>query len=179
MFHQIAQHSENLRREGRRCSPRQRHWFTGSSGNDRDDFMIQQSLPVLRAGGGRKCESILRQQFRAFIHLCKCSSSQGPITASRCWVRVTEIRPKCHPDGHTLFSTSSYAGNVMRGAFVVRLGAETKPKQGLFEGWVEEVDSGRELRFHSAGDLMQFLGERFRAACATDVNKSDEPSAET
>jgi hypothetical protein len=52
----------------------------------------------------------------------------------------------------------------MRGAFVVRLGAETEPKQGLFEGWVEEVDSGKELRFHSAGDLIQFLGERFRAA---------------
>jgi hypothetical protein len=59
----------------------------------------------------------------------------------------------------------------MRGAFVVRLGAETKPKQGLFEGWVEEVDSGKELRFHSAGELIQFLGERFRAAFQSSDNE--------
>ena len=44
----------------------------------------------------------------------------------------------------------------MRGALVFRLGAETKPKQGLFEGWVEEVDSGKELRFHSTAELMWF-----------------------
>src|SRR5260370_33127489 len=33
-----------------RFPPCQRHWFTGSSRNDRNAFMIQQSLPVLRAG---------------------------------------------------------------------------------------------------------------------------------
>jgi hypothetical protein len=52
----------------------------------------------------------------------------------------------------------------MRGAFVVRLGPETKPTQGLFEGWVEEVDSGKELRFHSTAVLVKFLGERFCTA---------------
>jgi len=52
----------------------------------------------------------------------------------------------------------------MRGAFVIRLGPETKPTQGLFEGWVEEVDSGKELRFHSTAELVKFLGERFRTA---------------
>ena len=50
----------------------------------------------------------------------------------------------------------------MRGAFVLRLGAETEPSENRFEGWVEEVDSGKELRFHSTGELIQFLGERFR-----------------
>jgi hypothetical protein len=52
----------------------------------------------------------------------------------------------------------------MRGAFVLRLGAETEPSEKRFEGWVEEVDSGKELRFHSTGELIQFLGECFRAA---------------
>jgi hypothetical protein len=52
----------------------------------------------------------------------------------------------------------------MRGAFVVRLGPETKPKQGVFEGWVEEVDSCDELRFHSTDELLGFLGERYQAA---------------
>lgn len=50
----------------------------------------------------------------------------------------------------------------MQGAFVVRLGSETKPSEDHFEGWVEEVDSNRELRFHSTGELLKFLGERFR-----------------
>ena len=49
----------------------------------------------------------------------------------------------------------------MRGAFVIRLGAETKPSEDHLEGWVEEVDSGRELRFRSAEELMNFLGQRF------------------
>jgi len=52
----------------------------------------------------------------------------------------------------------------MRGAFVLWLGAETKPSEDCFEGWVEEVDSGKELRFHSTGELIQFLGECFRIA---------------
>jgi len=52
----------------------------------------------------------------------------------------------------------------MRGAFILRLGAETEPSENRFEGWVEEVDSGKELRFHSTGELVQFLGERVCAA---------------
>jgi hypothetical protein len=52
----------------------------------------------------------------------------------------------------------------MRGAFVLRLGPETDPSDGRFEGWVEEVDSSAELRFHSTGELLTFLGERFRTA---------------
>jgi len=51
----------------------------------------------------------------------------------------------------------------MRAAFVVRLGPDTKPKNGLFEGWIEEVDSGAELRFRSGSELLRFLGERFDA----------------
>jgi hypothetical protein len=43
----------------------------------------------------------------------------------------------------------------------VRLLPETKPSSGLFEGWVEEVDSGKELRFHSVDELLRFLGQQF------------------
>jgi hypothetical protein len=55
----------------------------------------------------------------------------------------------------------------MRGAFVVQLGPETKPSEGRFEGLVEEVDSGRELRFRSAEELTNFLGQRFDLAKAS------------
>jgi len=43
----------------------------------------------------------------------------------------------------------------------VRLGPATNPSGGLFEGWIEVVDSGEELRFHSAAELLQILGHRF------------------
>jgi hypothetical protein len=62
----------------------------------------------------------------------------------------------------------------MRGAFVLRLGAETEPSENRFEGWVEEVDSGKELRFHSTGELIQFLGERFRAAFQSRHRELDQ-----
>jgi hypothetical protein len=43
----------------------------------------------------------------------------------------------------------------------VRLGPGTKPSGGLFEGWVEAVDSGEEFRFHSANELLQIMGRQF------------------
>ena len=54
----------------------------------------------------------------------------------------------------------------MRGAFVIQLRPETKTSKGHFEGSVEEVDSGIELRFHSTGELLQFIGQRFDVAMA-------------
>ena len=52
----------------------------------------------------------------------------------------------------------------MRGAFVIRLGAATNPSSDHFEGCIEEVDSGKELKFQSSSELLRFLGERFEAA---------------
>ena len=51
----------------------------------------------------------------------------------------------------------------MRGAFVIRLTRETNPAEDHFEGSVEEVDSGEELKFRSSTELLRFLGERFQA----------------
>jgi hypothetical protein len=65
----------------------------------------------------------------------------------------------------------------MRGAFVIRLGAESKPSEDRFEGWVEEVDSGKELRFHSTSELIQFLGERFRLAFQSRHEEVDQRRA--
>jgi len=61
----------------------------------------------------------------------------------------------------------------MRGAFVVRLGRETSPSTGHFQGSIEEVDSGKELKFQSSGELLRFLGECFEAAFE---NRSEEES---
>jgi hypothetical protein len=64
--------------------------------------------------------------------------------------------------------------HIMRGAFVVQLGPETRPAEGRFEGWVEEVDSCTELRFRTAEELLQFLGQRFTATMALASKNSKE-----
>jgi hypothetical protein len=56
----------------------------------------------------------------------------------------------------------------MRCAFVVRLGPKTKPSEGRFDGWVEEVDTGKELKFRSNEELLTFLGERFDATVLSE-----------
>ena len=43
----------------------------------------------------------------------------------------------------------------------MRLGPGTNPSNGLYVGWVEVVDSGEELRFHSTDELLQILGRHF------------------
>jgi hypothetical protein len=68
----------------------------------------------------------------------------------------------------------------MRGAFVLRLGPGTQPSNGLFEGWVEEVDSGKELRFHSVDELLAFMGQRFSGLSrpGSDETHDGEPEQE-
>ena len=77
----------------------------------------------------------------------------------------TKFGPKRDRDGHTLVCPFSYSGFVMKGAFIIRLGPETKPKEGLYEGWVEEVDSD---------ELLKFLGERYQAAFGLSRAKPEQ-----
>jgi len=57
-----------------------------------------------------------------------------------------------------------YSEFVMRGAFVVQLSGDSQPAQTQFEGWVEEVDSGKQLRFRSTDELLAFISQRMQAA---------------
>ena len=63
----------------------------------------------------------------------------------------------------------------MRCAFVVRLGPGTKPAEDRFEGSIEEVDTAKELKFRSKEELLQFLGERFQAVLAADLESGKAP----
>jgi len=60
----------------------------------------------------------------------------------------------------------------MRCAFVVRLESNTNAPDEL-EGWVEEVDTGLEIKFHSKNELLLFLEERHQAALANGSNEPD------
>ena len=59
---------------------------------------------------------------------------------------------------HAGKSRNPYSGIVMRGAFVVKLRETTQYSQ--LEGWVEEVDTGKQTRFDSDHELIGFLRER-------------------
>ena len=52
----------------------------------------------------------------------------------------------------------------MQGAFVVCLGNRGEQSQEELEGRIEEVDSGKSLRFHSGEELIGFLRDRQRNA---------------
>ena len=52
----------------------------------------------------------------------------------------------------------------MQGAFVVCLGNQGEQSQTELEGRIEEVDSGKSLRFHSGEELIDFLRNRQKDA---------------
>jgi hypothetical protein len=62
----------------------------------------------------------------------------------------------------------------MRQAYVVKLGSETNSAEREFAGWVEEVDTGRELRFTSTEALLTFLAECFERG-KTEEADADDP----
>jgi hypothetical protein len=45
----------------------------------------------------------------------------------------------------------------MKRAFVLRLTPEARPAEGTFQGRVEEVDSGRNLKFGTIEEFLNFL----------------------
>lgn len=47
----------------------------------------------------------------------------------------------------------------MKRAFVLRLSPDTNPAKGNFQGHVEEVDTGRELKFRSVEEFLAFVQE--------------------
>ncbi|MGH9882111.1 MAG: hypothetical protein ACRD6N_11805 [Pyrinomonadaceae bacterium] len=60
----------------------------------------------------------------------------------------------------------------MRQAFVLQLGSETEAARRHFVGFIEEVDTGRELRFSSTEELLEFL-----AQCFNDAQQRDSKPA--
>ena len=79
------------------------------------------------------------------------------------------------------FTTSNleltYGQYAMKRAFVLQLGYETDISQRKFVGRIEEVDSGRELRFRSTEELLEFLAQCFddarRAELEVDEDKPE------
>ena len=67
----------------------------------------------------------------------------------------------------------------MRQAFVLQLGSQTDVPRRHFEGCIEEVDTGRELRFKSTDELLEFLGQSFEAALRSGRDPNDRCPGET
>jgi hypothetical protein len=62
----------------------------------------------------------------------------------------------------------------MRQAYVLTLGSETDASKRHFVGCIEEVDTGRELRFQSTDELLAFLAECFEKS-TKQGQQSQEP----
>ena len=52
----------------------------------------------------------------------------------------------------------------MQGAYIVCLGRHEEQSREELEGRIEEVDSGKSLRFHSGEELIEFLRNRQKDA---------------
>jgi hypothetical protein len=65
----------------------------------------------------------------------------------------------------------------MKQAYVLQLGSETDAARRHFEGRIEEVDTGRELRFKSTDELLAFLAECFDKSRKREP-EPDEPLSE-
>jgi len=65
----------------------------------------------------------------------------------------------------------------MKQAYVLQLGSETDVARRHFVGRIEEVDTGRELRFESTDELLAFLAECFDKSRKREL-EPDEPLSE-
>ena len=61
----------------------------------------------------------------------------------------------------------------MQGAYVVCLGSQGEQSQEELEGRIEEVDSGKSLRFRSGKELIEFLRNRQKDALDRTTEKKD------
>jgi len=77
---------------------------------------------------------------------------------------VTEISREINAFFTPHFRTGRTLNLVMQGAFVVCLGSQGEQSQQELEGCIEEVDSGKSLRFHSGEELIAFLRSRQKDA---------------
>jgi hypothetical protein len=66
----------------------------------------------------------------------------------------------------------------MRWAFVLQLGRETQVSQRKFEGWIEEVDTARKLRFRSTDELLTFLSQSFESAQQRALEPHEDDDSE-
>lgn len=64
-------------------------------------------------------------------------------------------------DFHNFIVVPAVICFAMKQAFVLQLGAGTDSTRRHFEGLIEEVDSGREIRFKSTEELLEFLAHCF------------------
>lgn len=64
----------------------------------------------------------------------------------------------------------------MRRAFVLRIAPDFDFDNGKVEGWVEEVDTGRELKFRSVSDLLTFLSKCVKESGKKKETQEGEPS---
>jgi hypothetical protein len=105
--------------------------------------------------------------FETFTHGLKLYSLEDD-TRFSC---VSQISRELHGFFTPYFWTCRKLNLVMQGAFVVCLGSQGEQSQEELEGRIEEVDSGKSLRFHSGEELIEFLRNRQKDALTEQEKK--------
>lgn len=62
----------------------------------------------------------------------------------------------------------------MRRAFVLRISPECEVEAGKLEGWVEDVDSGRELKFKSVPELLSFVSKSLKNRSSSEDQEENQ-----
>ena len=71
---------------------------------------------------------------------------------------MLRISPKDYRNSTPFYAVCpTLAQPIMKRTFVIRLSPEANPAQGKFQGHVEQVDTGRELRFRSLEEFLAFV----------------------
>jgi hypothetical protein len=76
-------------------------------------------------------------------------------------------------DRHTLLFQFHYSRGIMRGAFVLHF-VQASQSKGRLEGWIEEMDTGKQFRFRSVEAMVRFVGQCLRASVET-ANQNNVP----
>ncbi len=87
---------------------------------------------------------------------------------------VSQISRELHAFFTLHFWSCRKLNLVMQGAFVVCLGSKSEQSQEELEGRIEEVDSGKSLRFHSGDELIEFLRNRQKNALDRTTERKDQ-----
>jgi hypothetical protein len=116
--------------------------FLVSEASDGKNLRVEKSAGMRRGAHGVSRLLV----FKEGVHLLRCHDG-------------LEISPKDYRNSTFPTVTHPTLAQPMKRAFVIRLTPDTNPAKGKFQGHVEEVDTGRELKFRSVEEFLAFVQE--------------------
>jgi hypothetical protein len=102
-------------------------------------------------------------------------SNQVHLTGTVPGLNGRGISPEDHRKSTPSHPVHPTLAHLMKRAFVIRLSPEANPGKGKFQGHIEEVDTGRELRFRSLEEFLAFVQDCIDADSSDGRNVTGKP----